>query len=221
MSNVIFTGKVSLGIQFAVGMLDVYALTLPRSRDVLLRDLLKLELGIQTIEFVFYVWMVQSWGTHSLAGIVRYRYYDWMISTPTMLITLMAFLGADEDKPLSTFVNEHYSFIAQIVGLNLSMLLLGLAGEYDRLPQNYSVALGFIPFITYFGMIYQRFVHNKNLSTRKVQLFFYFFVIWSVYGIVALLPDEPKNIGYNILDLFSKNLLGVVLSVLIFLRPVS
>lgn len=221
MSNVIFTGKVSLGIQFAVGMLDVYALTLPRSRDVLLRDLLKLELGIQTIEFVFYVWMVQSWGTHSLASIVRYRYYDWMISTPTMLITLMAFLGADEDKPLSTFVNEHYSFIAQIVGLNLSMLLLGLAGEYDRLPQNYSVALGFIPFITYFGMIYQRFVHDKNLSTRKVQLFFYFFVIWSVYGIVALLPDEPKNIGYNILDLFSKNLLGVVLSVLIFLRPVS
>ena len=42
MSNVILTGKFSLGVQFVVGALDTFALTLPRSRDILLRDLLHL-----------------------------------------------------------------------------------------------------------------------------------------------------------------------------------
>ena len=48
-TNVIVTGKVSLGIQFAVAAFDAYVLMLPRSREVLLRDLLKVELGVQTV----------------------------------------------------------------------------------------------------------------------------------------------------------------------------
>jgi bacteriorhodopsin len=70
-------------------------------------------------------------------------------------------------------------------------------------------------------MIYQKFVHNKNLPKIKVYLFFYYFITWSIYGLFALLPDVPKNIGYNILDLFSKNILGVFLSVLLFTKSVS
>jgi hypothetical protein len=46
-------------------------------------------------------------------------------------------------------------------------------------------------------------------------------VIWSVYGIVALLPLTEKNVGYNILDLFSKNLVGVMLSVMLYFKPDS
>lgn len=222
MSNVILTGKFSLGVQFLTGMLDLCALTLPRAKDILLRDLLKLEFFVQIIEFSFYVWMVRSWGSHSLSNIVRYRYYDWIITTPTMLITLMAFLGAPEDKSLWSFVREHRNFITTILSLNTIMLILGLSGELKYITTKQSVSLGFVVLILYFGMIYDKFIHNnKNISISKIRLFYYFFVIWSIYGIFALLPDAPKNMGYNILDLFAKNLLGVVLSVMLWLRPKS
>jgi len=220
-SNVILTGKVSLGIQFAVGVADVYALTLPRTQEVLLRDLLKLELAVQSVEFVFYVWMIRSWGTQGLKSITRMRYYDWMLTTPTMLITLMAFLGGSETQTLESFIQEHREFIPQVLVLNWMMLALGLAGETGQLSQHVSVVLGFVPFVVYFWMIYNRFIRDRSIDRLKVQLYVYFFVIWSLYGIFALLPDSPKNIGYNILDLFSKNLLGVLLSVLLYIRPVS
>jgi bacteriorhodopsin len=220
-SFVITTGKISLGIQAIVGTLDAYALTLPRTRDVLLRGLLKVELVIQIVEFIFYAWMVQSWGKHDLQSIVQFRYYDWMITTPSMLITLMAYLGGSPSQTLTSFVQEHLDFITTIVSLNLTMLLLGLSGELQCVSQTRSVFLGFIPFVTYFGLIYQRFIQGKTLPDSKIKLFYYFFGVWSIYGLVALLPPVGKNVGYNILDLFSKNLVGVVLSVLLISRPPS
>jgi bacteriorhodopsin len=215
MSSVILTGKISLGIQAIVGALDAYALTLPRSRNILLRDLLKVELAVQIVEFIFYAWMVSSWGKHGLQTITQFRYYDWMITTPSMLITLMAFLGGSPTQTLVSFVQEHLDFITTIISLNLTMLLLGLSGELQCVSQTRSVILGFIPFVLYYGLIYQRFIQDKNLPPMKVKLFFYFFGIWSIYGLVALFPLVSKNIGYNILDLFSKNLVGVVLSMLL------
>jgi len=221
MSNVILTGKISLGIQFVVGVLDLYALTLPRSKDVLLRDLVKLELVVQTVEFIFYSWMVRSWGKHELQNIVQYRYYDWMITTPAMLITLMAFLGGSPTQSLESFVSEHRDFVIGITSLNFSMLLLGLGGELQCISHTRSVILGFIPFFIYFALIYNRFIADQPVASNKVLLFYFFFIIWSIYGVVALLPPNPKNTSYNILDLFSKNLLGVILSVLLINRPES
>lgn len=221
MSKVVLSGKISLGIQFAVGALDVYALTLPRSREVLLRDLLKLELFVQTIEFIFYAWMVKSWGKYDLETVTRFRYIDWMITTPTMLITLMAFLGGSESQTLKSFLVQEWQFISTVVALNLLMLLFGIAGEMNQLSQRKAVALGFVPFVIYFALIYHRYIFQKSLPLYKVRLFYYFLAVWSVYGLVALLPQTPKNIGFNILDLFSKNLLGIILSVLITNRPVS
>jgi bacteriorhodopsin len=221
MSNVILTGKISLGVQFVVGIFDFYALTLPRSKDVLLRDLVKLELVVQTVEFIFYSWMVRSWGKHGLQNIVQYRYYDWMITTPAMLITLMAFLGGSPTQSLESFVSEHSDFIIGITSLNFSMLLLGLGGELQCISQTRSVILGFIPFFIYFVLIYNRFIAEQPVASNKVLLFYFFFIIWSIYGVVALFPPNPKNTSYNILDLFSKNLLGVILSVLLINRSES
>jgi|688.fasta_scaffold175491_2 bacteriorhodopsin len=221
MSNVVLTGKISLAIQFGVGVLDTFALSLPRSKNVLLRDLLKLELLVQVVEFVFYSWMVYTWGKYGLQNIIRFRYYDWMLTTPSMLVTLMAFLGASPSQTLGSFVAEHKDFITGIISLNFSMLLLGLSGEFQCVTQNQSVLLGFIPFVLYFGLIYNRFIADKNLPQTKVGLFYYYFMVWSLYGLVALLPPVPKNIGYNILDLFSKNLLGIVLSSMLISQPNS
>ena len=225
-TNVIVTGKISLGIQFLIGGLDAYVLTLPRSSDVLLRDLLKVELGVQLVEFIFYVWMVhymkQKKSKKTLKRILQFRYYDWMITTPTMLITLMAFLGGTPEQSLFSFIQQNLKFMSFILFLNFVMLWIGLQGEWGGcISQTQSVLYGFIPFIIYYGMIYRRFVYNKNLSSFKVQMFYYFFIIWSIYGFVGFFPPVFKNIGYNILDLFSKNVVGVVLSLMLLYRPSS
>lgn len=221
MSQVILSGKFSLGVQFLVGAIDVYALTLPRSREILLRDLLKLELFVQLIEFIFYAWMVKSWGKYDIKTVTLYRYMDWIITTPSMLITLMAFIGGSETQTLSSFVSENWNFISIVLSLNMLMLLFGIAGEMNHLPQKTAVALGFAPFILYFGLIYRKFIYGKSVATYKVRIFYYFLVVWSLYGVFALFPQTTKNTGYNILDLLSKNLFGIILYVIIMNRPVS
>ena len=219
-TKVIVTGKVSLGIQFVVAAFDVYVLLLPRPREVLLRDLLKVELGVQMVEFIFYLWMVRQWKANkSLKRILQFRYCDWMITTPTMLITLTAFLGGTPQQSLFSFIQQHFKFLIYVLLLNFFMLWFGLQGEWGNIPQTQSVLFGFIPFILYFAMIYKRFVDKKQLPRYKVQIFYYFFIIWSLYGVIGFFPPVFKNIGYNILDLFSKNAVGLVLSFLLLHRP--
>jgi len=46
-----------------------------------------LELFVQLIEGVFYIWLAFNFLT--LTNITPKRYFDWMITTPTMLINLM------------------------------------------------------------------------------------------------------------------------------------
>ena len=81
------------------------------------------------------------------------------------------------------------------------------------MPVMLGVSLGFIPFLIYYYIIYKKYA---LLSEDGLKIFFYFFIIWSVYGIAATLPYKLKNMFYNILDLFAKNFLGIFLSYLIF-----
>jgi hypothetical protein len=92
--------------------------------------------------------------------------------------------------------------------------LFGLAGELNYIDYNTAIVVGFIPFVYYFKMIYDKYLIN-NKENNKIYLYWFFFIIWSFYGLAALLPYEEKNIAYNILDLFSKNLLSVFLVIVI------
>jgi len=96
------------------------------------------------------------------------------------------------------------------VVLNLLMLLFGFIGELNYIDYKTGLLLGFLPFIYYFKLIYDKYI-IEGISQDKLILFFYFFVIWSLYGVVAFLPYEQKNTAYNILDLLSKNSFGLFL----------
>ena len=90
--NIIYsTGIFSLIVQFITAVVDFYVLSLaiPASFS-LLRELLVMELLVQIIESSFYIWMVSKFST--IKNITPFRYYDWMITTPTMLITFMFYL---------------------------------------------------------------------------------------------------------------------------------
>jgi bacteriorhodopsin len=203
----------SLIFQFIVGIINVYGLNIkvPDNKKIF-KDILKLEFGIQIIEFIFYSWMIINFKI--LKNITPYRYLDWIITTPTMLITLIAYLSNKDNISLKEYISKNKSFVIKIIVSNLIMMLFGLAGELKYMDYNTSIILGFIPFIYYFTMIYNKYL-IKNTESNKTKLYWFFFIIWTLYGIVAFLSYEQKNTAYNILDLFSKNLFSVFLVVLI------
>ena len=90
--NLIYsTGIFSLIVQVLTAIVDFYVLTLAIPASfTLLRELVIMELIVQMVEFSFYVWMIRKISV--IKNITPFRYYDWMITTPTMLITFMFYL---------------------------------------------------------------------------------------------------------------------------------
>ncbi len=213
----------SLFIQFIVGIIHIFGfnIDIPQDKNIF-KDLLKVEFGVQVVEFIFYIWMILNF--KNIKNITPYRYVDWIITTPVMLTTLITFLDQNRSNTLLEYLNKNKNFISQVAFLNICMLGLGLMGELEIINYNLGIILGFIPFIIYFKLIYDKYIKDKKSkqnedtiketkeeSVNKEKLYWFFFVIWSLYGIVAFLPYEEKNTSFNILDLLSKNLFGVFL----------
>ena len=214
------TAKFSLAAQIITGLIDVLALQIdiPKEKSVL-KQLLSFELAVQVIEGLFYIWLVTSFNT--VNDVTKYRYYDWMLSTSLMLFTLIVYIEylKDETKSISQIYNENKNTIHTVLVLNLIMLQLGFLGEIKKIPIKTSVYIGFVPFLLYYKIIYDKFVKDEKLVGLKEGvkkeiklLYWYFFIFWGTYGIAALMPYKEKNISYNVLDLFSKNFFGLYLS---------
>jgi len=204
----------SIIIQVIAGIINIWGLHINiDDNKKIFKDLLNIELFIQKIELVFYIWMANN--LNIIQNITPYRYLDWIITTPTMLITLMAFLDKDKNNNLYNYIQKNKYFIIKIIVLNLIMLLFGLAGELKYLDYNSAIILGFIPFIYYFKLIHDKYIIKKS-SSENVNTYWFYFIIWSLYGIVAFLSYEYKNSAYNIIDLFSKNFFSVFLVYLLW-----
>ena len=211
------SGVASLIIQLVVGIVDYAALNIEiASKDELLKDLLKVELVVQVVEFIFYVWLFFHFNKVS-RNITPYRYLDWSITTPLMLITLAAFLNHDgtTTNRLADFLSEHTGSVIKIVLLNASMLFFGLIGEFGYLSPYVSTALGFIPFALNFKYIKDTFLRSSE-DNFKNAVFYWFVFFWSLYGVFALMNYTTKNTGYNILDIFAKNFFGLFLAYVIW-----
>jgi bacteriorhodopsin len=205
----------SLIIQIIVLSVDIFGLTIPIQKDKLLfNQLLKMEFSVQIVELIFYVWMIFNFS--SIDNITPKRYYDWIITTPIMLITLMAYLDSRQFYDIFAFISANKNILIKVVLANLAMLLFGLLGEYGAIDYNIAILMGFIPFIYYFYLIYQNYIRDKKQTNDKKIVFLFFFIIWSIYGLAAFFPYIIKNTAYNILDLFAKNLFGVFLVYLIW-----
>ena len=206
----------SLIIQFLVSIVDLWGISIDIPNDkIIFKDLLKLELGVQVVEFAFYLWMVLHITT--VKNITPYRYMDWFITTPTMLLTLMIFVSKDQEtySGIVQFISDNKDDVIKVGLSNVLMLVFGLLGEYQYINNTLAVGLGFIPFVYYYKKIYDKNITEESTNEQK-GLFWFFFVVWSVYGLAALLPYIPKNVLLNILDLFSKNLLSLILVYIIY-----
>lgn len=225
---------------FNIGIIGLDSFENSFDEDVtILIQLIWLGLIVQLIEGTFYIWLATN--INSISNITSYRYYDWFFSTPTMLITFAVYLlylkekeeeKKEKDKIQSNKQNKvkfiepkknrdlwdymkHNKVTLSIVGvLNALMLLFGYLGEINIISNFVAVIIGFIPFITYFFIIYQEYAKFTEAGNL---LFWIFTGIWSLYGISALLPYYEKNISYNILDIFSKNFFEIFIGIKLLL----
>ena len=210
----------SIIIQIVTGIVEIIALLIKLpSKIMFLKQMMLLEVFVQIIEGLFYIYWFFNF--KKIINITPSRYMDWVITTPTMLVNLifyLIFLQHFEKNTSSTlhffelFNREFYTIMTVLI-LNWMMLLFGYLGEISVMPILLSVSLGFIPFVIYYYIIYSKYA---LISKDGFNVFLYFFIFWSLYGVVATMPYKIKNTCYNILDLFSKNFFGIFLSYLIF-----
>lgn len=217
-----FTLIISVIVQIITGLLELGSLFIKVPAEyILIRQLLIMEIFVQFIEGMFYVWLVYNF--NEVSNVTPKRYIDWVITTPTMLITLVCYLiylhhrekNTTKQLNLLNLLISNSSNITYILILNWMMLLFGYLGEMKIIPTLTGVGLGFIPFLLYYFIIYTNYA---ILSETGWMLFWYFFIFWSLYGVVAILPYYIKNTFYNILDLFAKNFFGLFLSYIILTK---
>lgn len=216
---ILASGIVSLLVQFVIGVLDYAAINIEISpKNELLKDLLRVELVVQVLEFAFYIWLIYYFSKVN-QNITPVRYLDWAITTPLMLITLSGFLNHDDNKPsrLREFLSNHKGSIITIVLLNAAMLLFGFVGELGYLNLYTSTALGFIPFALNFKYIKDTFLPSDKDGFKNA-VFYWFVFFWALYGVFALMSYTVKNVGYNILDIFAKNFFGLFLAYIVYTK---
>ena len=134
--------------------------------------------------------------------ISQIRYVDWSITTPLMLLALCLVLANNIKEPV------HLVNMGGIVLLNYLMLFVGYLGETGNISRWISDFLGFGAFFGMFYLIYTRYV-KKSSGIDNTALFTMYFTVWSLYGGAYLLEEKNKNIAYNILDMFSKCMIGL------------
>jgi len=209
------TVYMSLLIQILTGLFDFYVIQLNiPNKLILLKEVLIMELIVQLIEGIFYVWL--AFNIASITNITPNRYYDWYITTPTMLVSLVAYLiylrndeqNKETKDSLIKVVYDNLNILIPVIFLNFMMLTFGYLTELKKIPKILGIIFGFIPFLIYFYLIYENYA---KFTQSGLKLFIFFFCVWFTYGIAAFMNYKTKNIMYNILDLFAKNFFGVYL----------
>ena len=134
------------------------------------------------------------------------RYVDWMITTPIMLLVLILAFQYNSGHKGVKFMDFLW-----ILLFNYGMLGSGYLGEKQVIAKPAANIMGFGFFALLYGFLYSTYLMKtkKGNNSANQLLYFAFFILWAMYGILYLMKEQFKNAGYNILDLFSKCFVGI------------
>lgn len=186
----------------------------------ILKNALLLENIVQFIEATFYLWFIYFYKKNvDKVDIAKYRYYDWFLTTPTMILSIIIYFHYNNNLSkkiyynIITFFKKDFNKIIELWFYNLNMLIVGFLQEIKIINIILSTIVGFY----FFGLLfYKMFIYYVVNNKKNYLLFFLMFFIWGLYGIAALFNYKLKNAFYNILDIFSKNFFGLFLAYLVF-----
>lgn len=217
MSGVHLTTNLSIIVQIITGLVSFNGifLELPDKHKIL-NEILALETSVQVIELFFYIYFLRALAVKYVHKMGSIRYFDWAITTPTMLLATIAYfkyeeyLEKNEEKVLTfgDFLKDNAQNIVIIVVCNFLMLLFGYLGEIGLIDMTLSIVLGFIFFAYTFYVIYRDYAIK---SKKSLNVFYFILAVWSLYGVAAIFSHHHKNNTFNILDIFAKNFFGLYL----------
>lgn len=210
----------SILIQIIALVIGTYAYSVDvNPENKMLDEIMLIENIVQGVEFLFYfvvAFIVTNIPTSDLA---KYRYYDWVITTPLMLITTLLYFRF-EDKIHNIYqmnvwetIKKSKNDIIKLVLSNACMLIVGYLQELGNISLLYSNVFGF-GFLFYTFYVLYKYVSNTTTNA----LFWIMFGLWSLYGVAANYTPKIKNTMYNILDVISKNFYGIFLASVIMYR---
>ena len=146
-----------------------------------------------------------------------------------MLVSIMLFALWDADKSCVTMDNvlsdgSRVAALILIIFFDWVMLTIGVG--YEAKVESITKALdgismgmtglywGFVPFIGAFIPLFVIGGQGASKSIWSILSVIITFVSWLFYGIVALFVMDPeyKNTAYNLLDIVSKNAVGLIVS---------
>lgn len=220
--------------------------------------ILTLETVVQCVELAWYLFVVTRW-TSKTHTPVFYRYFDWAITTPVMLVSLYFFAIYLRTKCTPqdelTSVEGRVPAIVCIVVADLLMLFAGFIYESSVIQQTENLSeeqkkeieaekeyawdwsngvrrqlgcgfhgkgllvAGTIFFVLAFlPVTIELSANDLKAPEEAVWAVVITFVVWLLYGVVAWLVTNPrnKNTAYNLLDIFSKNVAGIVVGIVYF-----
>ena len=172
--------------------------------------MMNLETAISVVATYFYSLFMEEFSKSEATNrpvdwdkITKYRYIDWSITTPIMLLVLMLFMANHLNIPVKV------GTYALIVILNYIMLFFGYLGETGGMDKTTGLLGGFAAFGLMYYVLYTKYIRPKFSLANSV-LFWFYAIVWSLYGLIYTpLEDGYKVAGLNVLDVVSKCFVGL------------
>ena len=175
-----------------------------RTTNMKIRNILNLETTVSLVATLVYSIFIDKINQNKLQlkDVTKYRYYDWAITTPMLILVLLIFFNFAEQDPLklSTYLIVLY--------FNYAMLLSGYLGETKQISKPAGSTIGFIAFAAMIWIIYVNCITPTSSFVDQTLLVAFTFV-WTLYGVAYWLPVRQKNILYNGLDVIAKCFFGL------------
>jgi len=173
-----------------------------RTPSLIVRHIMNIETAVSLVAGLVYGYLVEEVRKPGadLSKITHIRYLDWSITTPLILLSILLFYNGEAAVDYKTFLG--------IAGLNAGMLYSGYLGETGGINKMTGGVVGFL----FFGAMLTLFYSCCVPKSQTPVVFWIFALLWALYGVAYYIEDiETKNISYNVLDITSKALFGVVL----------
>ena len=247
-----FTVKASILVQIITGVITLGAVFFKLApKDMILHDIILMETIVQFVELAFYIFISYYLVKISVSGVTPLRYFDWVFTTPTMLLSTIMFFdyknkqqsrdshdketkeamsvinnkseGLKEETPSIRFMDFVKEHKAIIIRIFAYNFLMLMFGYLGEIGKMNLHIANAIGFL-FFGLTFYTIWSNyvkKSTVVINHQLFYFMFVVWALYGVAALVSPLLKNIGYNFLDIIAKNFYGLFIFYQMYLTRVQ
>jgi len=170
------------------------------AKDQKMINMMNLETSVSFVAALVYGIIITKLdaGLITLEDITEYRYLDWSITTPMLLLVLLIFFKTP--VPICIYLI--------ILLLNGGMLASGYLGETKRINKMTGGIIGFFCFALMLVVI-GLYCLNSFSSIQEILLLVCFAAIWTTYGIAYYMDTRTKNLMYNTLDIIAKVFFGV------------